>query len=393
MQTTYSTALTPQIAGMPIVAPRHSRPLMLPKLSQILRLTITAGAGTDNVVLTLTDDKTGQAWALPAVTGNANEATLGAAIRAAVAANPKFALLCSVAAVQESSGSDLILDFTMRYPNRSFTLVRVGGPDGAAATSTATETQAPGGSGIAFGQLVARGSNDDEFAAMTASTTVRDIAGFLFRTDANHFHDLPTDLGDDDPASSDVCLRGQSYSIAEDGEFWVQVAEAVTPSSRVHVRVEGSSVGDWGDTPDGTAQVLTVTPIVNQAIYGFAFTCVVDGRFYRLRATYMPSDATTSIADACAGLLDAINAEITSYGLGSYLTAADNSTTLTVTGAVGILISEPSVHVWYNDTEVATATATVSTADVDKLDVSSIARYTSTASAGGFAKVKIQLQP
>lgn len=393
MQTAFRSTLSPAIKGMPILAPRHSRPRMLARLPQILRLTITAGAGTDNVVLTLTDDKTGQAWALPAVTGNANEATLGAAIRAAVAANPKFNSLVTVAAVTEVSGSDLVLDFTARHPNRSYSLVRVGGPDGASATSTASETQAPGGAGIEFGQLVARGTNDDEFAAMTSSTTVDQIAGFLFRTDGNHFHQLPSDLQDEDPASIDTCERGMSYAIAEDGEFWVQVSEAVTPSSRCYVRVEGSSVGNWGDTPAGTAQTLTITPIVNMALYGFSFTATVNGRQYRLRAQYMPTDATTSIADACAGLLDAINAEITSYGLGSFLTAADNTTTLTVAGAAGILLSEESVNVWYADAEVATATASVSAADVDMLDVSSIARYTSTAAAGALAKVKIQLQP
>lgn len=391
MQTTYSSALTPAIKGMPVLAPRRSRPLMLAKLAQILSLTITAGAGTDNVTLTLTDDKTGQAWTLGPVTGSANEATLGAAIRAAVAADPKFNSLVTVAATQEVNASDLILAFTARHPNRSYTLSRVGGPDGAAATSTATETQAPGGSGLEFGQLVARGSADDEFAAMTASTTVAQIAGFLFRQDGNHYHQLPSDLGDEDPASVDTCERGPHYAIAEDGEFWVEVAEAVTPASRVYVRVEGSDIGDWGDSPAGTAQVLTITPAVNMGIYGFGYRYRdANGVVHTRTPIYMPTDATTSTDDAVDGLEDAAADDAPT---GITVSTASASTTLTLTADAGTEILDVWTQVWHNDTEVVSVAASLSSADVDMLDVSSIARYTSSASAGGLAKVKIQLQP
>ncbi len=393
MQTTYASTLTPAIKGMPVLAPRCSRPRQLPKAPQILSLTITAGAGTDPVALTLTDEKTGQAWELPSVAGNANEATLGAAIRAAVAADPKFNSLVTVAATQEVSGSDLILAFTARHPNRSYSLRRVGGPDGASATSAATVLQAPGGAGLAFGQLVARGSADDEFAQLSDTTTVAQIAGFLFRSDANHFHALPADFGEESVTDEDLCMRGFHYPIAEHGEFWVEVQDAVTPASRVYVRVEGSTVGNWGSAPDGTAQTLTVTPLVNQAIYGFSFAATVNGQRYEIDALYMPTDATTSIADANAGLFDAITADIAAKSLTSVLTPTDNGATLTIVGAAGVLLSEPSANVWYADAEAATATVAVSAADVDMLDVSSIARYTSTAAAGGLAKVKINLQP
>jgi hypothetical protein len=393
MQTTYASVMTPAIAGMALLAPRKSRPRQLAKLPQILSLTIANGAGTDNVSIVATDTRTGQSWTLPAVTGSANEATLGAAIRAAVAADPKFNSLFTVAAVTETNASDIVHTWTARSPYRSFTLVATGGPVSAATVSTATESQAAGGSGLAFGQLVAKGTNDDEFVAMTSTTTVEQIAGMLFRTDANHFHALPADLGDELSTESDVCPRGQHMAIAEDGEFWVTAAEAVTPASRCYVRVEGSTVGDWGDTPAGTAQVLTVTPIVDLTVYGFAFTATVNGRAYRLRAFYRPTDGTTAIADACAGLLDSINTEITSYGLGSFLTAADNSTDIGITGAAGVLISELSANVWSVDTEVTSVTMSATSADVDMLDVSSICRYTSTAAAGALVKVKLQLQP
>jgi hypothetical protein len=393
MQGTYALQMTPAIAGMPLLAPRVSRPRQLARQAQVLSLTITAGAGTDPVALTITDLQSGQAWALPSVTGSANEATLGAAIRAAVAANPKWNSLVTVAATTEVDGSNLVLAFTARHANRSYSITRVGGPDGAAATSTSTVTTAAGGAGLAFGQLVARGTADDEFAAMTSTTTVEQIAGMLFRSDANHFHALPSDFGDELTTDSDLCLRGHHYPIAEDGEFWITVTEAVTPASRVYVRVEGSSIGDWGDTPAGTAQTLTVTPVVNRAIYGFSFGVVSNGRRYQIEAVYHPTDATTSIADACAGLFDAVTADIAANGLAAVLVPTDNTTTLTIAASAGVLVDEPSVHIWSDDTEAATATATVSAADVDMLDVSSICRYTSTAAAGALAKVKLQMQP
>lgn len=395
MQTTYPVAMTPALAGMPLLAPRKSRPRQLAKATQVLSLTIANGAGTDDVDIVATDTRTGQAWTLPTVTGSANEATLGAAIRAAVAADPKFNSLFTVAATQESSGSDLILAFTCRQANRSFGIVATGGPVSAATVSTATESTAAGGSGLAFGQLVARGTNDDEFAAMTASTTVSQIAGMLFRSDANHFHALPADFGDESPSDSDLCLRSVHYPIAEDGEFWVTAAEAVTPASRVHVRVEGSSVGDWGDTPAGTAQTATFTVVADHQNYACHVGVIVNGATIDVPFSYNPTDGTTATDDVVDGLEDAAAAAITALGLGSILaaSAASNAATFVITATVGYQIAYAYVDSFGEDTEAVGGTAVVTAADVDMLDVSSIARYTSTAAAGALVKVKLQLQP
>lgn len=395
MQTTYASAMTPAIAGMPVLAPRHSRPRQIPKLAQILSLTITAGAGTDDVAIVATDLKTGQTWTLPTVTGSANEATLGAAIRAAVAADPKFNALFTVAATTEVSGSDLVLAFTARQSNRSYSITRTGGPDGAAATSTSTVTQAAGGSGIAFGQLVAKGTNDDEFVAMSSTTTVADIAGFLFRSDANHFHALPADLGDELSSESDVCVRGHHYPIAEEGEFWVTVSEAVTPASRCHVRVEGSSVGDWGDTPAGTAQTATATVVADHQNYSAHVGIRYNGVQYDIPASYNPTDGTTATDDVVDGLEDAFAAAITAMGLTGAIavSAASAAASFVLTATAGIEILYAHFDSFGEDTEAVGGTFVVTSADVDMLDVSSIARYTSTAAAGALAKVKIQLQP
>src|SRR3990172_9601025 len=97
MQTSYTTAIAKAIKGLALCAARKARPLQLPQLSQILQLVITGGAGTDDVTITLTDRKTGQAYSVVA-TGSATEATLLANILAAVRANAKMNSLVSVAA-------------------------------------------------------------------------------------------------------------------------------------------------------------------------------------------------------------------------------------------------------------------------------------------------------
>ncbi len=386
MQTVYSTQHRKAIKGLALCAPRRARPRQLPWLPQITRMTIAGGAGTSDVTITVVDDKTGQTFSCVAA-GSATEATLLANVLAAVRADPEINALFTVA--DGGTATDVIVDFTARYGNHAYTLSGVGGASGAAAAATIASVQSPGGSGLAFGVLVARGTADDEFQAMSSTTTVADIVGALVRTDANHFHSRENDT----PSAIDASDRGRHYPIAEEVEMWVEVEEAVTPASRVYVRVEGGTIGAWGDSPGGTAQTLTVTPVVNRATYGFSFGVVVNGRRYEIDAFYQPTDATTSIADACAGLFDAVTADIAAKGLSSFLTPTDNATTLTIAGASGILIDEPSVNVWTDDTEAASATASVSTADVDMLDVSSIARYTSSASAGQLATVKVRINP
>src|SRR5690606_5104487 len=133
--------------------------------------------------ITIEDDETGQSYEATA-TGNANEATLAASAVAAIRAS-EIDKVFSVAATQATSGQDIILDFTARHGNRSYS----GSSTGGTGASTWSETTAPGNTGLAFGRMVARGSGDDEFAALGASSELADIAGILVRTDANHLND------------------------------------------------------------------------------------------------------------------------------------------------------------------------------------------------------------
>lgn len=382
MQTTYAQVLTRAIKGMALCAPRKCRPLQLPQLPQISTLTVTAGAGTDDLVINVVDDETGLEFEVE-VPGSANEATLGASLLAAVRAHPKLNILFSVANTTAVDASNLVTVFTARHPNREYTMSATGGPS--ATPPAFAATQAPGGSGLEFGQLVVRGSGDEEFAALSSTSTVRDIVGALVRTDANHFKDLPIDS-----SLEDVCERGVHYPIAEEVEMWVEVSEAVTPASRPHVRIEGTSVGDWGDTPDGTPQVLTITPVVDRSIYGFGYRFRgADGVVHTRTPIYQPTDATTAIADAVAGLEDAA-ADDAPTGI---TVSAAGGATMTLTAAAGTEILDVWTQVWDLDTEAASVAVSLAAADVDMLDVSSIAKYTRSAGAGELVTVSIRVQP
>lgn len=367
MQTTYRQVLAKAVKGQPLSVQRKSRPLQLPQLPQITRMTVANGAATDDLVVTFVDDLSGQSYSVTA-TGSANEATLGTNLSNAVAASGNVSKLFSVALVQSVNASDLIVDFTARHANRDYTISATGGTG----AITFSESQAAGGDGLEFGQLVARGTEDDEFAAMTASTTVSQIAGFLFRTDANHFHSLENDT----PDAVDRCERGKHYAIAEEGEFWIEVAEAVTPASRVFVRVEGTDVGDWGDTAAGGQQLWTLTPTASEDSFGIEFD--YGGRHYTA-VVADEADGSYTATEICDDLRTALGT-ITGLTIGG-------TATLTIQTAAGTELTglrSIGVGVFASITETTGE-------DVDMLDVSSIARYTSSAGAGELAKVKIRI--
>lgn len=386
MQTSFAVNYTKAIAGLTVGAHR-SKGRVQPLAKQTW--TGTIGTGTvGNLVLRLVDDATQQSYDLTVAMSTTTLATSLAEIQTAWRANGKFNDLFSI-----SHDGSTVYTIAARQPGKSWTHSMVSAPGSFA--DTIAETVASGGSGPAFGLAVARGSNDNEFGVLGASSTINDIIGVTKRTDANHFHDLPVDLGDDDPDASDLTVRGKMQSLVEQGRVWVTAESAMAPGGRVYVRRALTSgagaVGGFRGAVAGSAQTLTITPIVNQAIYGFSFTFVYQGVRHRIQAVYMPTDGTTSIADACGGLFDAVSAEITAKGLSSVLTPADNATTLTVVTAAGYAITEPSANVWYLDTEAATVSLSNGTEDVDTIDASDLFEIESTAAAGELVLIKVKL--
>lgn len=358
----------------------ESIPLQLVQRKQVLRLTVTAGAETDDLVITLEDDETGQSYTATA-TGNANEATLGANALAAVRAS-EIDKVFSVAAITASSGSDLVIDFTARHGNRSYSGSATGGTSSATAPAF-TETVEPGGAGLEFGRMVAYGSTAGSFEQVSATTALGDLAGMLERTEANHFRPEGETL-----ATLDLCPVGKEMPIKRRRRIWVKVEEAVAVGDPVYMRrALTSSAGRLGGfrmSPAGSTQVATLTPAENALSYGVKYG--YGGRTYV--ATYNPTDGTTSVADACAGIEDALD-ENAPAGV---TVSVGGTTEVTLTAAAGTEFDYVENIAWSLDAEAASMTVSVAAADVDAIDISTIARWTKPAAADGLALLTIDMR-
>lgn len=378
MQVSFNTnpdlAVEGQLAGQDKV---KTTPRSLALLPQITRVRFTAGSETDDTVLTVTDVETGKQWTVTG-TGSATEATMLDNLMTAFLANYE---LSQEFTATEDGVDDFVL--TARHTNREYTVTCTGGPS--TTPPAVTNTQEAGGSGIPFGVLVAKGSTDLSFQAIDASTVLADIAGALYRTEANTFHSLEND----NAADLDLTERGWHYPILEEGVIWVKVEDAVTPSSSVFVRraqtAGAGTVGKFRGTAAGTAQVSTVAPTVNHQHYAFSFE--FEGEQFDI--SYTATDATTAVADAIDGLYDNVVEQLTAAGIETVVVASESDTLLTLTVAAGREIKNLRNAAHGLDTEAVSCVVTQGAADVDTIDVSSICEYLTTAAADGLAMVKI----
>lgn len=382
MQTSYSVNQSTAIAGQP-VGPRSSVPKTLPALAQITLVSTANGSGTDDWVISITDDETGQAYSLTA-TGSATEATLAANLEAAFAADAKLRDLFTLSV---DSSSDVDATFTAKHGGRSYTFAATGGTG----ANTITTSQAAGGSDLALGIMVALASTPGQMRALASTDTADNVAGLLFRTDANHYQDYVETL-----SSVPVARRAGTYEVMEEGRCWVTSEDAVTLGDPVYVRkAQTSSAGVLGafrSSPAGTAQVTTVAPAADQPSYALTLQLRdADGNIRTFNPDYTPTDGTTAVADAIDGLYDAIVDELggdtsSANGLGVTVTESDTLLTLTTDAGVSIVDLSPN---YADDTEAATSTVTIGTADEDAIDVSAFCRWETECAAGGLALLRI----
>lgn len=388
MQTSFLNTQGFAVEGMP-VGPRKTRSYGLPFRKQAVQIRIADGspAAGETWSVSIYDRKSLQTWSYEFTSG----ATLALTLTAWQAAHRLNAKANSLFAVTNDGVDDFLP--IANHGNRSYTWTVTTG--GGTATATVSELTAAGGGGVEFGRLVVRSTiGEHNFDAIGASSVIGDIVGGVFRTDANHVHPDP----DGDTVDfADVLPRGKHHAVIWEGRMWVKVEDAVEEGDRVYCRraltAGAGRLGGFRSTPAGSAQVLTITPIVNQAVYGFNFNFRWEGRNHNIKGFYTPTDATTSIADATAGLLDSINTSIAAHGLTGQLTAADITTALTITTLAGTEITEVDTNVWYLDTEASTVTASLGAADVDTIDVGSICEFESDSAADGYALLHIVLQP
>lgn len=371
MQTTYLRNQTIGLEGQPI-GDRETRPGFLPWLAQQTQIRIASSEAGD-LVITIADDDTAQSWDLTVAISGAVEATSLDEMLAAWRANGQFNALASVT---EDGAEDLEIVF--RSHNRAYTVTTV--PPGSM-TAVVSEVQAPGGAGLEFGRMVARGSGDMEIQQVSATTEIADLFGFLFRTDANHFHSLENDT----PTAVDATDRGRHYAHITKGRALVKVEEAVTPASEVWMRrALTSSAGRLGGfrvSAVGGQESHTVVPVINLIHYGFEFGW--RGRHYT--AAYHPTDATTSVEDAIDGLFAAL-------GTVSGLTFSESATLLTIQTAAGEKLDYIRNSSAALDADTLTvAVAETVAADADAINISAIAEYESTAAAEGLAQIRFHM--
>lgn len=388
MQTVYAMNKSVALEGM-TVGPNECVPLTLAWLPQITQVRFTAGDETTDVTLTVVDDASQQSYSIT-TTGSATEATMLDNLIAGVRANGK---LNSLFSATEDGVDDLVL--TARHANRSYTITCTGGPSAVTAPAVSS-LQSAGGSKVDLGRIVVRGSEDGTFDAIGASAVLSDIAGVVFRTDANHFHSLESDTA----SAVDQLDRGKVHAVMQRGRMWVEVEEAVTPASRVYVRRALTSgagnLGGFRDSPAGSTQVATITVVADHQVYTVSFAIALAGDLQPRKYSFSfgPTDGTTTTDVAIDGLEAAAAGCLTDNPELSGIVSASSasaSATFTLTAAAGYEFADVSVVSFNEDTPAVSGTVSLAAADVDTIDISSIAQYETSASANGLALLKLKM--
>lgn len=265
-QLNYQVNLDRAIAGQTYGA-RRTRPFTLAALPQITTVVIADATPAADEEWTFAGSDvtlgTGNfAQQLPSLTfdsGASLPATLDNFL-AAITANGDYRSRFTVA---EDGTDTLTITSRSRTQNYTFTTT-----PGGSATQTTTVTQASGGADVPLGTMVAR-STGSNFRQLTSTDALTNLAGVLFRTDANNWRDY-----DEAATGVDRIRRGRTMSIAYDCFVWVQVEDDVTSITQgVHVRRGGTgTLGAFRGSADGgdTIDISTVAEWQDTAAAGLA---------------------------------------------------------------------------------------------------------------------------
>lgn len=248
MQTQYDVNQALAIAGMPHGAKRESVDLTLAALPQIDTITIAdaSAAAGETWTIQATNTRTNQVFALAFLSGVDLPTTLDNAV-AALAGDGKLNDLFSYA-----EDGATVLTATSRIASESYTWATT---PGGSATAVVATTQAAIGADVPLGIMIADGTEYLDGRVLDGADAVANLAGVLFRTDANNFQEY------DEPVSAVAGIkRGRTMSIMEEGRVWVEIEDAAARGGDVFVRRSGSGVlgafratADGGDTIDVSA--------------------------------------------------------------------------------------------------------------------------------------------
>jgi len=240
MQTQYNVNNAVAVEGQ-TVGPREASPYTLPYLAQVSTLVIAdaSPAAGEAWTVTFTDDDSSQQYPLTFDSGATLDVTLDNLVDA-LNADGKLRDLFTVS----EDGVDTAT-FTARKANQAFTITSA---PGGSATGTHAVTTAAGGAELELGTMVSRSATAGEMRALEAADTADNLAGILFRTDTNHFHDLENDTA----SAVDSFDRGRTLAVMEEGRCWVLVPTGVSAlTDAVHVRVNAGRLGEFRNAADG----------------------------------------------------------------------------------------------------------------------------------------------
>jgi hypothetical protein len=353
--------------------PCESRGYMLPWLPGIYQARFTAGALTADTVWAIENVETEQVYAATG-TGSATEATMLDNALAALVAVPD---INSRFSITEDGVDDVV--FTARHANKAYEIGVTGGPS--ATAPVVTTLQPPGGNKLNFGFVALDSSGKLE--ALASDTVVGDIAGFIRYADAAMYRESWTD--------TEIAVeRGKKHAVQYEGHVWAPYAgsaPSTAPGTRVYLRraltSDLGSVGEILAAPAGSAQVSTYTPVADMLAYGFAYG--YGGVDYIVQ--FHPTDGTTTVALACDGLVaDGIINQPTGVAI------TDSTTAVTITTAAGTALDYLRPFGATLDAATAAGAVSVGTADIDAIDISSIAQVIEVNSTG-FVKLFVKVGP
>lgn len=365
----YRTAVHGLAEGEPL-----TRGLMLPYLQQITPFTI-ADSEAGDLVLTATDVRTGQEFPLTVAISGAVEATSLDEIVAAVAASATWNALFTA-----TEDGATVFTLTARASNRAFTFTAT--PPGSMTVTVGSNTQDAGGDKIDFGFVARDASN--YLVAVGASTELADLVGALRRSEANQWRDTFE--------GAEVGLaRGMKHPVIYDtngGGIWLTYAgTAPTLEGDLYLRrAQTSGAGTVGEllaAPAGGQEVWTLTPTASEDSFAVQFP--YGGQVYTLIAD--GADGTYSATEICDDLRASATAQDIAAATGLAFGGTD---TLTIATPAGTALDSDPVSIGQG----AFASITETTpADVDAIDISSIARVDKVDTSESLARVRIHVMP
>lgn len=346
----------------------QTRGYFLPWLPQITQVRFTAGALTADTVWTVTNVETKEVWTATG-TGSATEATMLDNAVAALLAEPNIAAAFSIT---EDGIDDVVL--TARTRNKAYTIAVTGGPS--ATAPVVSELQAPGGSKVAHGFVAL--DSDRNLVPISATTEVEDLAGVLRYSEGSHYRETWED-------EEVAVVRGKKYAVVYEGRGWAPYSGTAPSTGSIYLRRALTSgagtVGELLAAPAGSAQVSTYTPVADMLAYGFQYGYA--GRHYIVQ--FHPTDGTTSVALACDGLVaDGILTQPTGVAI------TDSTTAVTITTAAGTALDYLRPFGATLDAATAAGSVSVGAADIDAIDISSIAKVIDI-NTTGFAELHIRI--